>query len=922
MGTQKMLPLIISFSLPSIISMTAIALYNVVDTIFVGRLGTEAIAGLTLILPLQMFVLAFGLLIGVGAMSYISRSLGAKEYERANHVFSSAVFLGLIVGVFITLLGFSQLKPLLDVIGRNSGAIPQAYDYGFIIVFGIPVMVFNLILSQCARAEGNPNIAMTSQLTGTFLNIALDPIFIFTLKMGIKGAALATVLANTIALIVILVYFTGPKSHLKFKLKLVLPTKKILQELAKSGIPSFTRHIAASFVITLTNSFLAVYGAFALAIMGINSRLMMLFFMPIIGTGQGFMPIAGFNYGARNLTRVKEAFWTTFKIVTVFCTLGWILIQVFPGFFIKIFSRDPLVISQGIPALRMILAFLPLVGFQIIGAVTYQAIGRGLAGFVLSIARQVLVFLPVVLVFKALFGLKGIFLTYPAADLGATLVTAFWLRHTFKKFSASGGPTRGQGKMAKAAGLFVILTVVLLLVNCGHSEKIERFTGKKQIVLISIDTLRADHLGCYGYQRDTSPALDKFAAEAVRYSGAYPNCSWTIPSHVSLLTGTLPSRHGITKTWKEIAAGVYPQVNEVIKNAAQILKQQGNIKTIKYAKLPDGLGFGKGFDINRLVDPFADDKIFNRLLAQFEKNKDKDFFFFIHTWRVHSPYTSSYFLENEKIDPETRRYIDNFREIHKENKDAEISKDFLAFVRAEGLFNLRDCVDLYDGGIHYVDRYIGRLIAKTKALGIYDDLFFIITSDHGEHFAEHFPNQFYCCHGTNFFEEFIKVPLLIKYPRTAKSKTIDYPVSLIDVLPTLLDYYRVDIPAYVQGESLLQQPTREVSRQIISEGILLSSHEKKMIRIGDLKYIIVMKQPEKPERVNWRGIVGRRLYDLKKDPLEKNNLYEDKKFRQICIDFEKILMRAVKDSAKVDKSMKEVKISADTVKQLKALGYL
>ena len=230
MGTQKMLPLIISFSLPSIISMTAIALYNVVDTIFVGRLGTEAIAGLTLILPLQMFVLAFGLLIGVGAMSYISRSLGAKEYERANHVFSSAVFLGLIVGVFITLLGFSQLKPLLDVIGRNSGAIPQAYDYGFIIVFGIPVMVFNLILSQCARAEGNPNIAMTSQLTGTFLNIALDPIFIFTLKMGIKGAALATVLANTIALIVILVYFTGPKSHLKFKLKLVLPTKKILQE--------------------------------------------------------------------------------------------------------------------------------------------------------------------------------------------------------------------------------------------------------------------------------------------------------------------------------------------------------------------------------------------------------------------------------------------------------------------------------------------------------------------------------------------------------------------------------------------------------------------------------------------------------------------------------------------------------------------
>lgn len=435
MGTQKMLPLIISFSLPSIISMTAMALYNVVDTIFVGRLGTEAIAGLTLIMPLQMFVLAFGLLIGVGAMSYISRSLGAREYERANHVFSSVVFLGLIVSALITLLGLSQLKPLLEIIGKNSQAIPQAYDYGFIIVFGIPVMTFNLILSQCARAEGNPNIAMNSQLAGTLLNIVLDPIFIFTLKMGIKGAAAATVIANVIALIIILVYFIGPKSHLKFKVKQIQPTREIIQEVGKAGIPSFTRHIAASFVATLTNTLLAGYGAFALAIMGINNRLVMIFFMPIIGTGQGFMPIAGYNYGAKNLVRVKEAFWTTIKLVTVFCTLGWLLIQVHPEFFVKIFSKDPQVISQGIESLRMINAFLPLVGFQIIGATTYQAIGKGLAGFILSIARQVLVFLPVVLILKVLFGLNGIFLTFPAADAGASLVTALWLRHTFKAFN-------------------------------------------------------------------------------------------------------------------------------------------------------------------------------------------------------------------------------------------------------------------------------------------------------------------------------------------------------------------------------------------------------------------------------------------------------------------------------------------------------
>ncbi|UCH97805.1 MAG: MATE family efflux transporter [Candidatus Aminicenantes bacterium] len=434
MGTDKILPLLISFSLPSIISMTAMALYNVVDTIFVGRLGTEAIAGLTLIMPLQILILGFGLLIGVGSMSYISRSLGAREYHRANHVFSSSLFLALTLGTVITFLGISQLGPLLELIGKSSQVIPQAYDYGFIIILGTPIMMFNMILSQCARAEGNPNIAMYSQLAGTILNIGLDPLFIFTLKMGIQGAALATVIANTIALVIILIYFAGPKSHLKFKVRLMFPTTGILYELWKAGIPSFARHLGASLVATLTNSLLAGYGAFALAIMGINNRFVMIFFMPMIGAAQGYMPIVGYNYGARDLARVKKAFWTAIYMVSIFCVLGWVLIQLYPAFFVKIFSKDPAVIIEGISSLRIINALLPLVGFQVVGAVTYQAIGRGLAGFILSIARQVLVFLPVMVIFQALFGLPGIFLAFPAADLGASMLTALWLRHTFHRF--------------------------------------------------------------------------------------------------------------------------------------------------------------------------------------------------------------------------------------------------------------------------------------------------------------------------------------------------------------------------------------------------------------------------------------------------------------------------------------------------------
>jgi Na+-driven multidrug efflux pump len=201
----------------------------------------------------------------------------------------------------------------------------------------------------------------------------------------------------------------------------------------EAGIPSFARHLGASLVAAVTNSLLAGYGAFALAIMGINNRLVMIFFMPMIGASQGYMPIAGYNYGARNLVRVKKAFWTAIYMVSIFCVLGWVLIQLYPAFFVKIFSKDPTVIMEGISSLRIINALLPLLGFQIIGAVTYQAIGKGLAGFILSIARQVLVFLPVMIVFQALFGLKGIFLAFPAADLGASMMTALWLRHTFKQ---------------------------------------------------------------------------------------------------------------------------------------------------------------------------------------------------------------------------------------------------------------------------------------------------------------------------------------------------------------------------------------------------------------------------------------------------------------------------------------------------------
>jgi arylsulfatase A-like enzyme len=231
-------------------------------------------------------------------------------------------------------------------------------------------------------------------------------------------------------------------------------------------------------------------------------------------------------------------------------------------------------------------------------------------------------------------------------------------------------------------------------------------------------------------------------------------------------------------------------------------------------------------------------------------------------------------------------------------------------------------VTLYDSGIRYVDQYIGKIIRKIKQMGIYKEAMIIVVSDHGEHFAEHYPDKFYSYHGKDFFEEFIKVPIIIKYPFQFKSgKKVDHPVSLVDVFPTLLDFYEIEIPAFVQGDSLLKPHTKR-KNYVVSEAISEGDFEKKMIRIGDLKYMITMENPSKPERINWETTTERRLYDLKNDPREQRNLYHHLKYRNTCLRFEKKLARIIKNSAQWNFKQQKTDISNETVEQLKALGYL
>ena len=481
-----------------------------------------------------------------------------------------------------------------------------------------------------------------------------------------------------------------------------------------------------------------------------------------------------------------------------------------------------------------------------------------------------------------------------------------------------------QGKHSLLLLLMIFLPVSLILVDCGKQRR-------TQIILISIDTLRGDHITPHGYSRDTAPHLAQLVKDSVYFPYAYTNGCWTIPSHMSLLTGTLPSRHGVNKDFFSLGSKEYPVLHESIHSIPVILKSRcPGIKTIKFAKLAKELGFSRGFDIDNRYDPFSGEKWFNKLQEEIENHKEKDFFLFVHTWMVHAPYTHSHFLNKDKVEKETRHQIDNFREIHREEskkkKEAGKKVDFLKgafgkFLRKNDLFNPGACIDMYDSGIRYVDQYIGRLIKKTKQLGIYDDLMIVIVSDHGEHFGEHSP-LFYDYHGRDYYEEFIKVPIIIKYPGQTKRKVLNHPVSLIDVVPTILDYYKIEAPSFIQGESLAKPYSKRKTKTIVSEAITERNIETKMIRLGHLKYMISMKKPVKPGRVNWERITSRRLYDIKNDPAEKENLYGTPGFKNTCLNLEKMLKAIIENSSNPFGPTKETKVDKEFIEHMKSLGYL
>jgi len=438
MGEEKISKLLMKLALPAIIGMLVTAIYNIVDTIFVGQLGTSAIGAASVAYPLFMLISAVGLMYGIGSASYVSRLLGENKKDQADKTTSTTFFTSLLSGLVLTGIIFLFLEPILKMFGASETIMPYAMDYSKVLVIGAVFTVLNMTMNNLLRAEGSAKFSMIALVTGAVLNIFLDPLFIFTFDMGIAGAALATILAQAVSTVLLLSYFLKGKSYIKISPKLITFSKEIYTEIFKIGIPTFIRQFLLSVSMGLINTAAIPYGDAAVASIGITNRVFSLGAMVIFGYSQGFQPVAGFNYGAGKLDRLKESIKLSLKWTTMFTTLTAITFIVFAEPIIGVFSNDSAVIEIGSKALRAISFLFPMFGFQTVYATLFQALGKGKQAGVLSLARQGIFLIPAIMTLPGLFGLSGVIYSQPLADFCTILLTAGFAVSIHKELNAHG----------------------------------------------------------------------------------------------------------------------------------------------------------------------------------------------------------------------------------------------------------------------------------------------------------------------------------------------------------------------------------------------------------------------------------------------------------------------------------------------------
>ena len=437
LGTEKIGKLLKQYALPAIIAQTAASLYNMVDSIFIGQgVGPLAISGLAVTFPLMNLSTAFGTLVGAGAATMLSVLLGQKNYKAANKVLGNVVSLNIIIGAVFMALALIFIDPILYFFGASENTLPYAKEYMTIILIGNIITHLYFGLNAAMRSSGNPKKAMGLTIFTVVFNAILDPIFIFVFDMGIAGAAWATVIAQTVAMFVVLHHFSDRRRPFHFGKGILRLDIRVAKDSMAIGMGPFLMNSAACLVTLFINQQLRKYsGDLGIGAYGICNRFVFMFMMICMGLNQGMQPIAGYNYGARQYSRVKEVFWKTAKLAMVMTTLCFIFGMFFPRAAVGIFTQDEQLMSLSAKALRIMTMIFPIVGFQMIATNFFQSLGMVRKSVILSLSRQILFLLPLLYLLPKWFDADGVWMSFPISDGMATLLTIFMLGRLFNKFS-------------------------------------------------------------------------------------------------------------------------------------------------------------------------------------------------------------------------------------------------------------------------------------------------------------------------------------------------------------------------------------------------------------------------------------------------------------------------------------------------------
>ncbi|MDR1682234.1 MAG: MATE family efflux transporter [Candidatus Symbiothrix sp.] len=429
LGTEKIGKLLMQYALPAIIAMTASSLYNITDSIFIGHgVGHLALVGLGITLPLMNLGAAFGSLVGMGASTLLSIRMGQKDYESANHILGNVLVLNLIMGTAFSILMLLFLKPLLIFFGASDATLPYAYDFMFILLCGNVFTHLYFGLNALFRSSGNPQTAMMATIYTVLINLVLNPLFIFVFHWGIRGSAFATIISQILVLCWQFHLFNDKNYFIHWKKGIYKLKKNIVKDSLSIGMSPFLMNAATCFIVVIINRQLFKYGGdLAVGAYTILNRIVLLFVMIVLGLNQGMQPIAGYNYGANLHDRVLKVLKITILYATIIMVAGSAFVELFPHSVAAIFTNEEELVTYAVPGLRWVFAVFSLVGFQIVVSTYFQSIGKPAQSIILSLSRQVLILIPLLLILPNFFHVTGVWMSMTISDFISVILAGMLL---------------------------------------------------------------------------------------------------------------------------------------------------------------------------------------------------------------------------------------------------------------------------------------------------------------------------------------------------------------------------------------------------------------------------------------------------------------------------------------------------------------